>query len=84
MVSLVRESNNEVVGDQEYHHLIKIFSKNIKLLRNKRGLTQEDMTNFGFNYRHYQKLESGAYSPNLYTLHRLAKFFRVKVSDLLD
>ena len=38
----------------------------IRKLRTKKGLTQEDMTRFGFNYRHYQKLESGAHSFSLY------------------
>ncbi|MDP7321221.1 MAG: helix-turn-helix transcriptional regulator [Bacteriovoracaceae bacterium] len=40
----------------------KFFKKvviNIKKARMSKGLTQEDMLKFGFNYRHYQKLESG-------------------------
>jgi len=45
----------------------------------KDGLTQEDMIEFGFNYRHYQKIESGAYSMNLYTLWRLSVAFEVSI-----
>ena len=37
---------------------------------------------FDFNYRCYQELESGAYSPNLRTIFRIAEVFKVKVRDL--
>ncbi|MCC7460626.1 MAG: helix-turn-helix transcriptional regulator [Proteobacteria bacterium] len=67
---------------QEYGHLLQSLSANIKSLRAKKGWTQEQMTDFGFDYRHYQKLESGRYSPSLQTLFRLAQVFKVKIKDL--
>jgi transcriptional regulator with XRE-family HTH domain len=70
--------------DRDYSRLLKQVSQNITRLRKARGLTQEDMIRYGFNYRHYQKLESGKHSLSLYTLHRLGKAFRVSVQALLS
>ncbi|MEQ1723477.1 MAG: helix-turn-helix transcriptional regulator [Pseudobdellovibrio sp.] len=68
---------------KSYAQVLESISTNISTIRKSRQLTQEDMTEFGFNYRHYQKLESGEYSPNLKTLHKLAEAFNVNLSDLL-
>ena len=62
-----------------YDRLLKQVAKNIKKARVNKGLTQENMSDHGFNYRHYQKIESGSYSMNLYTLHRLSKIFKVDI-----
>lgn len=69
------------MGNREYEKLLKRVSDNIKKIRKKSGLTQEQMTDHGFNYRYYQKLESGNYSFNLYTLHRLSLAFKVSIQD---
>lgn len=69
--------------DKEYTRLLKRISANLKMLRNKLKITQEGMADLGFNYRYYQKLESGSYSFNLHTLYRLAKVFKVDLKDLL-
>ena len=67
--------------DKDYERLLKLISTNVKRIRKANRLTQEDMIQFGFNYRHYQKLESGVYSFNLYTLQRLARAFKVHVRE---
>lgn len=64
--------------------LVGTIAANVKELRLSRGLTQLEMTSFGFNYRQYQRLESGKYSPTLGTLLRISKVFKVKVIDLLS
>ena len=69
--------------DQSYDLLLKRIAKNIKKARKQKGLTQENMMDYGFNYRHYQKIESGTYSMNLYTLHRLSIIFNVSIRNLL-
>ena len=68
---------------QNYEILLKKIAKNIKKARKRKGLTQENMVDYGFNYRHYQKIESGSYSMNLYTLHRLSNIFNVSIRNLL-
>ena len=69
--------------DKQYKKLIQEISIKIKEIRLSRGYTQEDMMDLGFNYRFFQKLESGTYSPNLRTLHRLALALGVDLKDLL-
>ena len=69
--------------DQSYDLLLKNIAENIKKARKHKGLTQENMMDYGFNYRHYQKIESGSYSMNLYTLHRLSTIFNVSIRNLL-
>lgn len=70
-----------MVSEKEYERLIKRISSNIKKIRESKELTQEEMTQFGFNYRHYQKIESGNHSFNLFTLFRLSKVFKVDIAD---
>ena len=69
--------------ERDYARLLKVLASNIKQVRTRLELTQEEMADRGFNYRFYQKLESGTYSPNLFTLHRLAKAFKVKITEFL-
>ena len=69
--------------DQSYDLLLNKIAENIKKARKRKGLTQENMMDHGFNYRHYQKIESGSYSMNLYTLHRLSNIFNVSIRNLL-
>jgi transcriptional regulator with XRE-family HTH domain len=68
-------------ADPKYQKLLRRLSQNIKRVRLEKELTQEEMAKFGFNYRHYQKIESGSYSFNLVTLHRVAKALGVDVSE---
>ena len=72
-----------MVSKIAYDKLLQKLALNIKKYRNKFGWTQEEMTTFGFNYRYYQKLESGRHSPSLYTLYKLSKVFRIKLIELL-
>lgn len=69
--------------NQGYDRLIQKIAKNIKETRLDKGITQEDMVDYGFNYRHYQKIESGKHSINLYTLYRLSRAFKVDLEKLL-
>ncbi len=68
----------------EYERLLKRVAKNIKTLRLRAELTQMDMVDHGFNYRHYQRIESGEAGYNLLTLFRLSKVFKVKIESFFD
>ena len=63
--------------------LTKRFAANLKRLRHAKGLTQEQMTTYGFNYRHYQKLESGSHIPSLMTILKLSKIMGVQPQEML-
>lgn len=52
-------------------------------LRIKKGMTQEDVIEYGFSVRHYQQLEAGR-AHTLTTLYQLARMFGVSASELVD
>jgi transcriptional regulator with XRE-family HTH domain len=74
-----------VKKDQKYLRLLKRISANLKKIRVKRDLTQEEMAEkTDFSYRFYQRLESGTYQFSLHTLHKLAEKLRVDIRILFD
>lgn len=68
--------------EKNYAKALEKLAKNIKKARVKNQLRQADMIEFGFSERYIQKLESGQYSPNLYTVHRLADAFGLDLFEL--
>lgn len=68
--------------EKNYSKLLKHLAQNVKDARAKNNLRQSDMIEFGFSERFIQKIESGVYSPNLYTIHRLAEAFDVNIEKL--
>lgn len=69
--------------ENKFNKILTKIGKNLKIFRNKRGLSQSDMQEFGFELRNYQRIESGKHSPSLFTLHRLAEALDCEISDLL-
>lgn len=69
--------------DAKYERLLKRVGTNIRNIRRGKHLSQEDMVNFGFNYRQYQKIESGKYSFNFHTLFRVAEALKVDIKEFL-
>jgi len=62
------------------------FGKRLKELRNKRGFTQEKLSELAeIDYKYLQKIE-GKNPPNikLETIEKLAKTLKVKASELLE
>ena len=57
--------------------LMRLVGQRIKILRQRAELTQEQMQDFGFNYRYFQEIESGTANLTIKTLNRLAKAFKV-------
>lgn len=68
--------------EKNYVKALEKLAKNIKKARLKNKLRQADMIDYGFSERYIQKLESGQYSPNLYTVHRLADAFSLELHEL--
>lgn len=65
---------------------MSILGDNIKYLRNKFGITQEDLA-IKVNYNSpsaVQKWESGAAEPRFGTLRQMAAFFNVSTDDLAN
>ena len=63
--------------------LNRLVAKRVQELRTAKGLTQEDMQDFGFNYRYYQRIEAGEKNLSLKLINRLAKAFGVEPAELL-
>jgi len=71
-----------MLNDQE---LVRQFSKHLKGLRIKRGLTQEKLAEIAdISYKNIQYLEAkDPTCPSLITLNKLAKAFNISISQLL-
>jgi transcriptional regulator with XRE-family HTH domain len=63
--------------------LIKLVASRVQELRKAKDLTQEQMQDYGLNYRYYQRIEAGEKNLSLKTLNKLAKAFGVEPGDLL-
>lgn len=74
------KSNEHI--DKETWTLVKRVADNLKTNRKLNGLKQSDMARHGFGARWYQRLESGKHIPTIPTLHRLARTFKIDISEL--
>ncbi len=63
--------------------VMKKLGENVRKMRKKRDLTQENMRDYDFNYRYFQKIEAGLVNPTLGTLLKLSKALKCTLSDLL-
>ncbi|MFZ2970709.1 MAG: helix-turn-helix transcriptional regulator [Minisyncoccia bacterium] len=63
----------------------KIISENIKKLRTKLGLTQDDLVKKAdIKYTTLMKVESGTVNkPSVQTMAKIAKALEVKIEDLI-
>ena len=62
--------------------LMELLGKRVRQLRIERGLKQEEMCRFGFDYKYYQRIEYGEKNLTLKSLNKLAKAFGVPISEL--
>ncbi len=68
---------------ESYEQFVERLGTNLRKLRSERGSYLEEMADLGsFNYRFYQKLESGSYSPNLKTIYSLMIRYQLKIDEL--
>ncbi len=67
-----------------HNEFLKLFSKNLRYLRLKNGMTQKEAADLcGLTRSSYTYYESGTSTPPIYKLYLLAEYFEVKVDDLL-
>ncbi|MDP8213545.1 MAG: helix-turn-helix transcriptional regulator [Candidatus Zapsychrus exili] len=66
--------------------VVRKFSKKLRELRKKNGLTQEKLAEIAdISYKNIQYLESkNPTCPSLITLNKLAKAFKITLPKLLD
>jgi transcriptional regulator with XRE-family HTH domain len=68
--------------EEPFQRFCKVFGQRVRALRERRGLTQEDMMERGFSLRHYQRIEAGR-SVTLRTIWKLARALGASPRDLL-
>lgn len=65
-------------------HLKEVIGLNIRRIREKKGLTQDDVANeAGFNPDYYPRIERGEANITLGTLYKVLKALKIKSSDIL-
>ena len=62
--------------------LMELLGKRVRQLRIERGLKQEEMCRFGFDYKYYQRIEYGEKNLTLKSLNKLAEAFDIPISEL--
>lgn len=71
-----------LVAERGFERYCDGFGRRVRALRERAGLTQEDMMDRGFSLRHYQRIEAGR-SVTLRTIWKLASAFGVRPRDVL-
>jgi len=62
----------------------EVFAKNLRLIRQSKGLSQEELAHLADIDRTYvSSLERGVYSPTLDVVQRLAKALETDAAELL-
>jgi len=71
---------------KDEREVVRKFSKRLKELRTKNNITQEKLAEIAdISYKNVQYLESkNPTCPNLVTLNKLAKAFKISLSKLLN
>jgi len=62
--------------------VLKLLGRRARQLREERGLSQEEMSRFGFDLKYYQRIEYGEKNITVKTLNRLAAALDVAIADL--
>lgn len=60
------------------------FADRVRALRERRGLRQDEMEEYGVPWKTFQMLEQGQGNPTVQTLLKVADAFDVTLSELLD
>ncbi|WP_300565477.1 helix-turn-helix transcriptional regulator [Flavobacterium sp.] len=71
----------------EKSELLKLIGKNIKIIRENKGLSQVDLIGKMeglFDPTNISRIEAGRNNPTIYTLQRIADALEVPLVDLLS
>lgn len=70
--------------EKAQEQFFKKFGAAVREIRQKKKMTLEDMIEYGFAPQHLQKIETGQKAVSLFTVHRIAIAFGMKVSALIS
>ena len=67
------------------HKLQKAIGKRIKLLRESKKISQQDIAGLcNIEKSNFSRLEAGGTNPTLYTLSKIAEHLNVSLKELVD
>jgi transcriptional regulator with XRE-family HTH domain len=70
---------------KRYEKKLIAFGKNVRSLREKKGMTQEDLAhNAGISFTTVNNLENGHLNPTLATIYAIAETLKVTVGQLFE
>ena len=73
------------MNNEERKRVMKQIGNNLRKLRKKKNLTQSEVAKMnGISLRSYSKYECGHAMMHVRTLFKLARFYDVKVTYLVD
>ncbi len=75
------------MSSMEKSELLKLIGKNIKIIRENKGLSQVDLIGKMeglFDPTNISRIEAGRNNPTIYTLQRIADALEVPLVDLLS
>lgn len=61
----------------------KILGKNIKIVRESKKMTQEQVAASGIDVKQYQRIERGLVNPTFYTIYLLIKSLGCSVDEVM-
>jgi transcriptional regulator with XRE-family HTH domain len=75
---------NRTQKTAEKQKFAKHIGKRLREVREKKGISQEQLSESAGYYRTYVgHIENGSYSPSVHTMWRLAKVLKVDLGELL-
>jgi DNA-binding XRE family transcriptional regulator len=82
-INLIFEPMHEV--KKRYAKKLAAFGKNVRELREAKGLTQEDLAyNAGISFTTVNNLENGHLNPTLATLYAIAESLKMPLKDMVE
>jgi len=76
---------NSLLGKEDEKSLMKVFGKNLRNQRLKKGFTQEQLGELAkVNYKYIGEIERGEKNPTAVVIYKLSKALGVLVSEILS
>lgn len=82
MAGLMPVKKKKSIRD-ETNEIFRLIGSRLRKVRISKDMVQEDLMEFGFTTRHYQRIEAGA-PITIKTALRLCKAFKISLSDLFE
>jgi transcriptional regulator with XRE-family HTH domain len=70
---------------KEKTEILKLFGNNLRLIRESRGYTQEQLANeLGLEISQISRIERGVINTSIFTLYEISTFFKIDINELFN